>query len=149
MPRGSATDANTHLFAAVTALPLAEAVRLPHTLADSDACGLQTAPIEDVWAPFFGNGTGTADAWTPMGPLDTPTSTPLGLPLSQPWRPFGVLPAGRKVQGGFGMAWAGGQVPFASIRGAGHLAPLYRPAASYTMMAAFQKGEPLPPPIYP
>ena len=37
------------------------------------------------------------------------------------------------------------QVTFASIRGAGHLAPLYRPAAAYTIMEAFQAGKPLPP----
>ena len=84
-----------------------------------------------------------------MGPLNTRDSKPLGLPMTQPWRPFGVLPAGRKVQGGFSMAWNHGQVTFASIRGAGHLAPLYRPAAAYTMMKAYQTGEPLPPPFYP
>lgn len=117
---------------------------------DSDACGLQTAPIEDIWVPFLGNGTGKGtDQWTPMGPLTTNSSTPLGLPMTQPWRPFGLQPAGRKVQGGFSMAWNGGQVTFASIRGAGHLAPLYRPAASYTMMRAFQRAEPMPPPFYP
>jgi len=116
---------------------------------DTDACGLQTAPIEDIWVPFMGNGTRATDQWTPAGPLTTDQSRPLGLPLTQPWRPFGVVPTGRRVQGGFSMAWAGGQVTFASIRGAGHLAPLYRPAASYTLMAAFQKGEPLPPPFYP
>jgi len=113
---------------------------------DSDDCGLQTAPIEQIWVPFFGNGTGT---WTPMGPLGTPASTPLGLPLTQPWRPFEVLPRGRRVQGGFSMAWNGGQVRFVSVRGAGHLLPLYRPAASFTMMSAFQADEPLPPPFYP
>ena len=116
---------------------------------DSDACGLQTAPIEDIWVPFFGNGTANPDQWTPAGPLDTPSSRPLRLPMTQPWRPFGVVPVGRKVQGGFSMAWQGGQVTFASIRGAGHLAPLYRPAAAFTMMRAFQRGEPLPPPFYP
>ena len=116
---------------------------------DSDACGLQTAPIEDIWVPFLGNGTREPDQWTPVGPLDTPTSKPLGLPMTQPWRPFGLVPHGRKVQGGFSMAWNDGQVTFASIRGAGHLAPLYRPAASFTMMRAFQMAEPLPPPFYP
>ena len=79
----------------------------------------------------------------------TPASTPLGLPLTQPWRPFEVLPRGRRVQGGFSMAWNGGQVRFVSVRGAGHLLPLYRPAASFTMMSAFQADEPLPPPFYP
>ena len=86
---------------------------------------------------------------TSIPPAINPSGRPLGLPLTQPWRPFGVLPAGRKVQGGFSMAWNGGQVTFVSIRGAGHLAPLYRPAASYTMMHAYQMGEALPPPFYP
>ena len=73
--------------------------------------------------PFLGNGTlDPHDGWTPAGPLGTPSSMPLGLPMTQPWRPFGVLPSGRKVQGGFSMAWNGGQVTFVSIRGAGHLA---------------------------
>ena len=96
---------------------------------DSDACGLQTAPIEDIFAPFFGNGTRRADQWTPVGPLNTNSSAPLRLRQTQAWLPFEVLPTGRKVQGGFSMAWADGQVTFVSIRGAGHLAPLYRPAA--------------------
>jgi hypothetical protein len=34
---------------------------------DSDACGLQTAPIEDIWVPFMGNGTRASDNWTPAG----------------------------------------------------------------------------------
>lgn len=109
---------------------------------DTDACGLQSAPIEDVFVPFFGNGTGT---WTPFGRLDSS----LGLEMTQSWRPFGVAPKGRKVQAGFVIEWENGQVRFASIRGAGHLAPLYRPSASYTLMDAFYKGTPLPPPIYP
>ena len=116
---------------------------------DSDACGLQTAPIEDIWVPFIGNGTRDPDQWTPVGPLTTEYSKPLGLPMTRPWRPFGVVPAGRKVQGGFSIEWQGGQVSFVSIRGAGHLAPLYRPAAAFTMMRAFQMGESLPPPFYP
>jgi cathepsin A (carboxypeptidase C) len=113
---------------------------------DSDACGLETAPIEDVWVPFFGNGTG---AWTPMGRLNDETAKPLGLTMTQSWRPFGVVPAGRKVQAGFVMEWDGGKVSFVSIRGAGHLMPLYRPAAAFTMMQAFQKGESVPPSFYP
>ena len=81
---------------------------------DSDDCGLQTAPIEDIWVPFLGNGTGKPDGWTPVGPLGQPEGKgggegggeggngsvsvmPLGLPMSQAWRPFGVEPAGRKV----------------------------------------------------
>ena len=34
---------------------------------DSDASGLQTNAMEDVWVPFFGNGTGE---WTPAGRID-------------------------------------------------------------------------------
>eukprot|EP00965_Chrysotila_dentata_P155411 5134133-Pleurochrysis_carterae.AAC.1 len=102
---------------------------------DTDACGLQTAPIEDIWVPFFGNGSGV---WTPAGRIDdvqrkpsainaaskqatasttiptaatasnttttaaaaaaatsTTAATPLGLRMTQKWRPFGVLPQGR------------------------------------------------------
>eukprot|EP00928_Gymnodinium_smaydae_P061244 TRINITY_DN45376_c0_g1_i1.p1 TRINITY_DN45376_c0_g1~~TRINITY_DN45376_c0_g1_i1.p1 ORF type:complete len:604 (-),score=33.47 TRINITY_DN45376_c0_g1_i1:412-2223(-) len=113
---------------------------------DTDACGLQTAPIEDIWVPFFGNGTGV---WTPAGRLNLDTARPLGLEMTQSWRPFGVVPHGRKVQAGYVMEWAGGQVSFASIRGAGHLAPLFRPAAAFTIMNAFQKGESVPPSFYP
>ena len=118
---------------------------------DTDACGLQTAPIEDIWVPYFG---GAADAppdgWTPVGPYNTTAaSAPLGLPQTQKWRPFGVEPAGRKVQGGFVIEWAGGNVSFASVRGAGHLLPLYRPAASYTLMKAFLEGKSPPPAFYP
>ena len=65
---------------------------------DSDACGLQTAPIEDIWAPFLSNGTGEADQWTPVGPLNTSASAPLRLPRTQPWRPFGLEPSGRKAR---------------------------------------------------
>ena len=67
--------------------------------------------------------------------------------LTTPWRPWGVIPAGRKVQGGYVMQWNDGQASFVSIRGAGHLAPTYRPSASFTMMSAFISGQPLPPPI--
>jgi cathepsin A (carboxypeptidase C) len=118
---------------------------------DSDACGLQTAPMEDVWVPFFGNGT---NVWTPAGWLQgvnssNPRARSMGLTMTQPWRPFGVMPSGRKVQGGFVMEWADGRISFASVRGAGHLAPLYRPAATFTLMQAFQKGESPPPAFYP
>jgi len=110
---------------------------------DSDASGLATNPMEDVWVPFFGSGDGV---WTPAGRLSDsdPAGRPLHLPLTQPWRPFGLEPAGRKVQGGYVMEWNHGQVQFVSIRGAGHLMPTFRPAASATMMGAFQHGKKLP-----
>jgi len=98
--------------------------------------------MEDVWVPFFGNGSGV---WTPAGRLDAETAPPLGLAMTQSWRPFGVLPIGRKVQGGYVMEWANGQVQFVSIRGAGHMSPLYRPAAAFTMMASWLANESLPP----
>ena len=97
--------------------------------------------------PFLGNAS--EGTWTPAGPLNPRTAAPLGLPLTQSWRPWGVAPAGRKVQGGYVMEWAGGQVTFASIRGAGHLAPLYRPAAAYTLFRSFQTEATLPPSFYP
>ena len=91
--------------------------------------------------------------WQPCHRLPSspppPQSHPPPTTGTQPWRPWGLAPAGRKVQGGFSMQWADGQVSFVSVRGAGHLLPLYRPAASFTMMAAYQKGEPLPPAFYP
>jgi len=115
---------------------------------DSDASGLQTNPMQDMWVPFFGNGSGV---WTPAGWLNNsnPLARPLGLPLTQPWRPFGLEPAGRKVQGGYVMEWAGGQAQFVSVRGAGHMTPLYRPAAALTMMSAWLSGKPLPPGLSP
>lgn len=114
---------------------------------DMDASGLSTAPMEDIWVPFFANDT--AGVWTPAGRLggSDPAFAPLGLEMTTSWRPWGVLPVGRRVQGGFVIEWERGQVSFASIRGAGHLAPYYRPAAAFTLMSAFQAGTSLPPPI--
>merc|ERR1712157_508624 len=68
---------------------------------DTDACGLQTAPIEDIWVPFFGDGTRDPDQWTPVGPLNEKSAKPLGLPLTQSWRPFALASGGRQVQGGY------------------------------------------------
>merc|ERR1712083_726553 len=88
---------------------------------------------------------GSTSTWTPVGRLNSQTARPLGLPMTQSWRPFGVLPIGRKVQGGYVMEWANGQVQFVSIRGAGHMSPLYRPAAAFTMMTAWLANQSLPP----
>ena len=41
---------------------------------DSDASGLQTNPMEDVWVPFFGSGDGV---WTPAGARDRLPDTAL------------------------------------------------------------------------
>jgi len=110
---------------------------------DTDACGLQTAPIEDIWVPFFGNKT---DVWTPVGLTNNVTAKPLGLRMTQPWRPFSLE---TKVQGGYVIEWEAGQVSFVSIRGGGHLLPYYRPAASFTMMKAYQEATSLPGSLYP
>eukprot|EP00449_Zooxanthella_nutricula_P007453 CAMPEP_0198519594 /NCGR_PEP_ID=MMETSP1462-20131121/19810_1 /TAXON_ID=1333877 /ORGANISM="Brandtodinium nutriculum, Strain RCC3387" /LENGTH=589 /DNA_ID=CAMNT_0044249209 /DNA_START=52 /DNA_END=1821 /DNA_ORIENTATION=- len=101
---------------------------------DSDASGLQTAPIEDIVVPLFGNGTGV---WTPAGRLGD-AMKPLGLTMTKPWRPFAVND--QKVLAGYTIEWEHGQATFASIRGAGHLVPSYRPAAAFTLFQAFQNG---------
>eukprot|EP00747_Dinoflagellata_sp_TGD_P167344 gnl/TRDRNA2_/TRDRNA2_191546_c0_seq1.p1 gnl/TRDRNA2_/TRDRNA2_191546_c0~~gnl/TRDRNA2_/TRDRNA2_191546_c0_seq1.p1 ORF type:complete len:561 (-),score=106.84 gnl/TRDRNA2_/TRDRNA2_191546_c0_seq1:125-1678(-) len=91
--------------------------------ADMDACGLGTLPIEEVFVPLF----------------DSLVSR------SQRWRPF-VLEEGEHIQGGYSMEWDHGRVRFASIRGAGHMSPLNRPHAAFTLMNAFTSGS-QPPPV--
>ena len=99
--------------------------------------------MEDLWVPFFGNGSGV---WTPAGLLNSsdPYAAPIGLEQTSAWRSFGLQPMGRKVQGGYVIEWAGGQVQFVTVRGAGHLVPTYRPAAAYTLMMSFQSEQLLP-----
>ena len=88
--------------------------------ADEDACGLGTEFLEDTFRPLFDS----------------------LLPRTSRWRPWG-LGSGDPVVGGYAMQW--GHCGFASIRGAGHLAPLDRPAAAYTLISAFTARAPLPP----
>ena len=71
---------------------------------DTDACGLQTAPIESVWVPYFGDGYGE---WTPMGRLEGQSGKPLGLPMTGPGDHFRcyqdqkvVSKAGTSLNGG-------------------------------------------------
>ena len=89
---------------------------------DSDACGLQTAPVEDFFVSLFGNA---------------------GIKQTSPWRPW-TLGGGDDVQAGYRIEWLGGNATFASIRGSGHLAPLNRPHASEVLFQSFVNGSPLP-----
>lgn len=80
---------------------------------DTDACGLQTAPNEDTWVPFFD------------GVMNQ----------THPWRPWRL--SSDVAQAGFSMEWDDGRATFASLRGAGHLGPLDRPAAAADLMRGF------------
>ena len=82
---------------------------------DVDACGLGTAPLEDTFVPLFEAATANR---------------------TRQWRPW-ALGAGDSVLGGYAIEWAGGRARFASVRGAGHMAPLNRPHAAYKLMNAF------------
>merc|ERR1719428_2113080 len=89
---------------------------------DVDACGLGTFPAEDQMVPLFDS----------------------MLTKTQPWRPWSVdsVP---DILGGYAINWAGGRFQFASIRGAGHMSPLNRPAASFTLIDAFTHEKSLTP----
>lgn len=88
---------------------------------DTDACGLQTNPVEDVFVDLFKT---------------------LGLNRTRKWRPWTTN--GQQKMGGYTIEWNGGDVRFVSIRGSGHLAPLNRPHITQKMMADFIAGESLP-----
>ena len=88
---------------------------------DTDACGLQTSPVEDVFVEHFDG---------------------LGLNKTQRWRPWTT--DGAQRMGGYTIQWSGGDARFVSLRGSGHLAPLNRPHATYAMIFAFTRNKPLP-----
>lgn len=58
-----------------------------------------------------------------------------GLNRTQTWRPWTV--DGQRRMGGYVMEWAHGQTAWLSIRGAGHMVPLDKPAQALTMINAF------------
>ena len=87
---------------------------------DSDACGLQTAPIEDYFTKLFDDN---------------------GIKQTAVWRPWSLE---NSVQAGYRIEWLDGNATFASIRGSGHLAPLNRPAASLALFSSFVQGASLP-----
>lgn len=90
---------------------------------DNDDCGLQTQPVEDIFVPLF--------------------SDDFNLEQTRPWRPYTT--DGKTEQAGFWMEWAHGRVKFVSVRGSGHMLPLNRPRAAYTMINSCTAGQPLPP----
>eukprot|EP00931_Biecheleriopsis_adriatica_P063757 TRINITY_DN38675_c0_g1_i1.p1 TRINITY_DN38675_c0_g1~~TRINITY_DN38675_c0_g1_i1.p1 ORF type:complete len:368 (+),score=83.25 TRINITY_DN38675_c0_g1_i1:99-1106(+) len=90
---------------------------------DIDACGLGTLPLEEIWVPIF---DGLVNR-------------------TQRWRPWAVE-TGKPILGGYAYEWDGGRVRFASLRGAGHMSPLNRPHAAYTLIDALTQERRLPPP---
>lgn len=87
---------------------------------DQDACGLGTFPLEEIMVPLFDS----------------------MLNKTQPWRPFTVDNT-PDVIGGYHIQWDGGRFQFASLRGAGHMSPLNRPAAAFTLINAFTHEKPI------
>lgn len=96
---------------------------------DVDACGLQTANVEDIFVPLFES---------------------IGANQTQRWRPWTV--DGQQHMGGYVIEWEmppaaevhHGKARFVSLRGSGHLAPLNRPHVSQVMMEAFTAEQTLP-----
>merc|ERR1712192_110118 len=79
--------------------------------------------------------TGGSEKWTQQ--------VGLGLPgKSERWRPWTI--DGKRVMGGGVRSYADGNFTFATIRGAGHMTPLYKPAESFSVFTHFIRGEPLP-----
>jgi len=85
---------------------------------DQDACGLGSFPIEDQMVPLFDS---------------------FNLTKTQHWRPWTVdsPESAPNVLGGYTIQWDDGRFQFSSLRGAGHMSPLDRPAAAYTLINAF------------
>lgn len=89
---------------------------------DMDACGLGTFPNEEIFVPL----------------LDSLAER------TQRWRPW-ALEVDEKVLGGYAYEWDNGRLRFVSLRGAGHMAPLNRPHASFTLINALTQETKLPP----
>jgi cathepsin A (carboxypeptidase C) len=88
---------------------------------DSDACGLQTAPVEDIFVPYFKK---------------------IGLNKTQSWRPWTT--DGAQNMGGYVIEWNDRKAQFISIRGAGHLVPANRPSVALSMLQHFLANEAMP-----
>jgi len=96
---------------------------------DVDACGLQTANVEDIFVPLFKE---------------------IGANKTQKWRPWTT--DGAQRMGGYVIGWEmengksgpDGEARFVSLRGSGHLAPLNRPHVSKTMIDSFTGARALP-----
>jgi len=83
--------------------------------------------------------SGDADMCVPW--LDSYNWTrSLGLPETQPWRPWRVSMAGRSWTGGFLTQW-GKNFTFLTIKHAGHMVPMVEPEAAITFYKAFLKSQ--------
>jgi len=87
---------------------------------DTDACGLETSPIEDIFVPLFGS----------------------VVKKTQRWRPWTT--DGKGQMSGYVIEWGQGKIQFVSIRGSGHLSPLNRPEVTLVMTQTFTAGGHLP-----
>ena len=65
----------------------------------------------------------------------------LGIAETEPWRPW-TLHGGAQVSG-YVIAY-GDQLTFATVRGAGHMVPEFRPAEAYVLMESWFAKQPLP-----
>eukprot|EP01060_Flectonema_neradi_P009347 TRINITY_DN1666_c1_g1_i1.p1 TRINITY_DN1666_c1_g1~~TRINITY_DN1666_c1_g1_i1.p1 ORF type:complete len:519 (+),score=104.40 TRINITY_DN1666_c1_g1_i1:64-1620(+) len=81
---------------------------------DTDACGLQTSPIEDKFVSYFQS---------------------IGLQKTQKWRPWTT--DGQQQMAGYIIEWEGGKARFIDVRGAGHLVPHNQPEVSLLMLNNF------------
>ena len=86
---------------------------------DSDACGLQTAPVEDIFVNYFNS---------------------INLTKTRKWRPWTT--DGEQRVGGYVIEWINRQVQFVSIRGSGHLVPENKPDISSHMLGRFLNNQP-------
>ncbi|CAD6241837.1 unnamed protein product [Miscanthus lutarioriparius] len=65
----------------------------------------------------------------------------LGLPVKTSWYPWYMAPTEREV-GGWSVQYEG--LTYITVRGAGHLVPVHRPAQAFLLFTQFLKGEPMP-----
>eukprot|EP00936_MAST-01D_sp_MAST-1D-sp1_P002532 g2532.t1 len=86
---------------------------------DSDACGLQTAPVEEIFTNYFNS---------------------INLTKTRKWRPWTT--DGEQRVGGYVIEWINRQVQFVSIRGSGHLVPENKPDISSHMLGRFLNNQP-------
>eukprot|EP00933_Yihiella_yeosuensis_P045711 TRINITY_DN41118_c0_g1_i1.p1 TRINITY_DN41118_c0_g1~~TRINITY_DN41118_c0_g1_i1.p1 ORF type:complete len:572 (+),score=121.82 TRINITY_DN41118_c0_g1_i1:46-1761(+) len=113
---------NRHFVGDVYEKALKKGLRVLVYEGDQDACGLGTLPIEEIFVPLFDGLAKRTQRWTP-------------------W----AVEAGTKILGGYAYEWDGGRVRFASVRGAGHMGPLNRPHAAFTLVNALTNEDSLPP----
>jgi carboxypeptidase C (cathepsin A) len=67
-----------------------------------------------------------------------------GIPIIEPWREWWMPGMHAHEDQMAGMAWHLRGLTFATIKGAGHLAPRDKPKEAFVLLDSFLKGEPLP-----